>query len=601
VPHDEEPAETPMAAEEPRPAESGVLRVLFVGDRHADAELLRALLAASAADPPFRFSHAHTLSQAFETIERSEVDVLLMDVGSGGAREMAVVSQARVRAPLVPVVVVVDADDEQLALRSVEVGARGYLVKSAITPGSLTWSLHHAIRNQRMFLELNIARERARQLASYDQLTGFANRALFQGRLEQAVAAARRNRQRLAVLFVDIDGFKRVNDTLGHLAGDALLRLAAQRIGSCLRKSDTGARLGGDEFAVLLTGLEHEDDARQVADRMLALLREPLALQGATHAISASIGVATFPRDAGSAGELLKHADAAMYQAKASGRDRVACWHPGLGAGDECSEQAALESRLRGALEGGELVLHYQPVVDAGRGRVVGAEALLRWRHPELGLVLPGEFLPIAENAQLIVPIGEWVLREACRQAARWQALGFPGFRIAVNVSSQQFQPGEFVGRVRETLLETGLRAECLELELTERSLLHDSERTLAQFAMLKGLGVRMAIDDFGTGYSALAYLKQLPVDTLKIDQSFVRALATDPADATITSTIVQMAHALNLSTVGEGVENVEQMQMLASFGCSRMQGYLFAEPLEPEDLARLLDARPFWWMRSSR
>ena len=590
-----------MAAEEPRPAESGALRVLFVGDRDADAELIRALLAASAADPPFRYAHAHTLSQALETIERGEVDVLLMDVGAGSAREMAVISQARVRAPLVPVVVAVDADDEQLALRSVEVGARGYLVKSAITPGALTWSLHHAIRNQRMFLELNIARERARQMASYDQLTGFANRALFQDRLEQAVAAARRNRQRLAVLFVDIDGFKRVNDTLGHLAGDALLRLAAQRIGGCLRKSDTGARMGGDEFAVLLIGLEHDDDARKVADKMLALLREPLALPGASQAISASIGVAAFPRDADSAEELLKRADAAMYQAKASGRDRVVCWHPGLQAGDERAEQAARESRLRDALEGGELVLHYQPVVDAGRGRVVGAEALLRWRHPELGLVLPGEFLPIAENAQLIVPIGEWVLREACAQAARWQALGFPGFRIAVNVSSQQFQPGEFVGRVRETLLETGLRADCLELELTERSLLHDTERTIAQFAMLKGLGVRMAIDDFGTGYSALAYLKQLPVDTLKIDQSFVRALATDPVDATITSTIVQMAHALNLATVSEGVESIEQMQMLASFGCSRMQGYLFSEPLEPDDLVKLLDARPFWWMRSTR
>jgi diguanylate cyclase (GGDEF)-like protein len=589
-----------MAAEEPRPAEPSVLRVLLVSDREADAELIRALLESSAADPPFRFAHAHSLSQALETLERNEVDVLLMDVGDGEGRSMAAVSQARVRAPLVPVVVAVDSDDEALALRSVEVGARGYLVKSAITPGSLTWSLHHAIRNQRMFLELNIARERARQLATYDQLTGFANRALFQDRLEQAVAAARRNRQRLAVLFLDLDEFKHVNDTLGHLAGDALLRLAAQRIGSCLRKSDTGARLGGDEFAILVTSLTDEDDALRIAEKVLALLREPLAIKGAHQAISASIGIATFPRDAGSAEELLKRADAAMYQAKAAGRDRVACWQPGL-RGSESAERASRESRLREALEGGELTLHYQPVVDVGRGRMVGAEALLRWRHPELGLVLPGEFLPIAENAQLIVPIGDWVLREACAQAARWQALGFPGFRIAVNVSSQQFQPGEFVAKVRQALLDTGLRSECLELELTERSLLHDSERTLAQFAMLKGLGVRMAIDDFGTGYSALAYLKQLPVDTLKIDQSFVRALATDPADATITSTIVQMAHALNLSTIGEGVETVEQMQLLASYGCSRMQGYLFSEPLEADDLGRLLDARPFWWMRGAR
>jgi len=589
------------AADDTRTAgDPPVHRVLLVSDREADAELIGALLESSIADPPFRFAHAHTLSQAFETLERNEADVLLMDVGDGGAREMAAVSQARVRAPLVPVVVAVDSDDEALALRAVEVGARGYLVKSAVTPGSLTWSLHHAMRNQRMFLELNIARERARQLATYDQLTGFANRALFQDRLEQAVASARRNRQRLAVLFVDLDDFKRVNDTLGHLAGDALLRLAAQRIGSCLHKSDTGARLGGDEFAILVTNLGDDEDAVRIAEKVLALLREPLAIKGASQVISASIGIASFPRDASGAEELLKRADSAMYQAKQAGRDRVACWDPTL-KGNENAERVSQERRLRAALEGGELVLHYQPVVDVGRGRTVGAEALLRWRHPELGLVLPGEFLPIAENTQLIVPIGDWVLREACAQAARWQALGFPGFRIAVNVSPQQFQPGEFVAKVRQALVDTGLRSDCLELELTERSLLHDGERTLAQFAMLKGLGVRMAIDDFGTGYSALAYLKQLPVDTLKIDQSFVRALATDPADATITSTIVQMAHALNLSTIGEGVETIEQMQLLASYGCSRMQGYLFSEAIAAEDFGRLLDAKPFWWMRAGR
>src|SRR5690606_28556711 len=385
---------------------------------------------------------------------------------------------------LVPVVVAVDSDDGALAMRAVEVGARGYLVKSAITPGSLVWSLHHAIRNQRMFLELNIARERARQLAAYDQLTGFANRALFQDRLEQAVASARRNRQRLAVLFLDLDGFKLVNDTLGHLAGDALLRLAAQRIGCCLRKSDTGARLGGDEFAILVTHLIDDEDALRIAEKVLGLLREPLAIKGAAQqTITASIGIARFPNDGGDAEQLLKRADAAMYQAKQAGRNRVACWRP-TARGAEHVRRVSREQRLREALEGGELVLRYQPVVDVLRGRVVGAEALLRWQHPELGAVLPGEFLPIAEDTQLIVPIGEWVLREACKQGARWQALGFPGFRIAVNVSPQQFQPGEFVAMVRSALVETGLRAEFLELELTERSLLHDGERTLAQFAM---------------------------------------------------------------------------------------------------------------------
>jgi diguanylate cyclase (GGDEF)-like protein len=585
---DESPERTPSA-----------LRVLLVGDRESDAELIRELLESSASEPPIQLLHAHALSQAFEVLEGNEIDVLLIDVGGGGPRELAAVSQARVRAPLVPVVVLVDSDDEPLALRSVEVGARGYLVKSTISPGALTWSLHHAIRNQRMFVELNIARERARQLATYDQLTGFANRALFQDRLEQAVASARRNRQKLAVLFVDLDEFKGINDSLGHLAGDALLRLAAQRIGTCLRKSDTGARLGGDEFAVLLTNLADENDAARVGEKVLGLLREPLTIKGRSQLVTASVGIASFPRDASTAEELLKKADAAMYQAKNLGRNRIAYWQSGMSA--EGIERASLEHRLREALEGGELVLHYQPVVDVTRGRVVGAEALLRWKHPELGLVLPGEFLTLAEDTQLILPIGEWALGVACTQAARWQALGFPGFRIAVNVSPQQFGTGEFVSRVRTGLVETGLRADSLELELTERSLLHDGQRTLAQFAVLKGLGVRMAIDDFGTGYSALAYLKQLPVDTLKIDQSFVRALTTDPADATITSTIVQMAQALNLNTIGEGVETIEQMQLLASFGCNRMQGHLFSEAVEADALTRLLSAPPFWWMRGSR
>jgi diguanylate cyclase (GGDEF)-like protein len=579
--------------EETREA-TGPIRVLLVGGRAADAELLRALLEQSQ-QTRMALSHAASLSQAFEALERDALDVLLMDVGTGSPRELVAVSQARVRAPLLPVVVIADGDDESLAIKAVEVGARGYLIKPALSAGALVWSLQHAIRNQRMFVELNIARERARQLATYDQLTGFANRSLFQDRLDQAVASARRNRQKLGVLFLDLDRFKVVNDTLGHLAGDALLRLSAQRIATCLRKSDTGARLGGDEFAILLTNLADEVDATRVAEKLLAVLREPVPLKGREYLITASIGVATFPRDAASADELVKRADAAMYTAKASGRARYAVFSSTQTP--EETERAAREQRLRAGLEGRELALHYQPVVDVTRGRVIGAEALVRWRHPELGLMLPGDFLGLAEESDLIVAIGEWVLRTACQQAAEWQRAGHPGFRIAVNVSPHQFQAGEFVAMVRDALREADLRADSLELEITERSLLSGGQRTLAQFAMLRGLGVRMAIDDFGTGYSALAYLKQLPVDVLKIDQSFVRAVASDPADATITSTIVQMARALNLTTIAEGVETNEQMQLLASYGCSRMQGHLFGEAVESERLVKLLSARPFFWM----
>ena len=577
---------------------AGPIRVLLVGGRAADAELLRALIENSQ-QTRIALSHAPSLSQAFEALEASGVDVLLMDAGQGTPRDLVAVSQARVRAPLVPVVVLVDGDDESLAAKAVEVGARGYLIKCALSPGAIVWSIQHAIRNQRMFVELGIARERARQLATYDQLTGFANRSLFQDRLDQAVASARRNRQKLAVLFLDLDRFKSVNDTFGHLAGDALLRLAAQRIATCLRKSDTGARLGGDEFSILLTNLNDEVDATRVAEKLLATLREPAPIKGREYLLTASIGIATFPRDAASSDELLKRADAAMYSAKAAGRARYALFSATQNPVEQ--ERASREQRLRAGVESRELAVHYQPVVDVTRGRVIGAEALVRWRHPELGLILPAEFLGLAEESDLIVAIGEWVLRAACEQASLWQRSGHPGFRIAVNVSPHQFQAGEFVAQVRSALRDFDLRPDSLELEITERSLLSGGQRTLAQFAMLRGLGVRMAIDDFGTGYSALAYLKQLPVDVLKIDQSFVRTVASDPADATITSTIVQMARALNLTTIAEGVETTEQMQLLASYGCSRMQGYLFGEATEPERLGELLAAQPFFWMRREK
>jgi len=587
----------PAAAEQsdPEADKRERVRVLLVGGDGHDAALVHALLEESAS-ASFHIEAVARLSEASEILEQSQADVMIFDVKDGVGESFAPLNQSRVRHPLVPVIVLGDGDSEQLALRAVEAGARGYLVRSALSQGSLVWSLFHAIRNQRMFVELNIARERARQLATYDQLTGLANRSLFADRLEQAVTAARRNQQKLAVLYVDLDRFKLVNDTLGHVAGDALLRSTAQRIGTCLRKSDTGARLGGDEFAILLTYLSGDEDALRVAEKLRIMIREPVRLRGEEHFVSASIGIALYPRDASSTERLLKSADAAMYHAKRTGRDRCEMYSPEFRR--ETNERANLEYRLREALEGGELALHYQPVVDVVRGRVIGAEALLRWRHPELGLVLPAEFLRIAEDTNLIIPIGEWVIRTACEQASVWQEMGHRGFRIAVNVSPQQFQPEEFVGNVQAVLDDTGLRPESLELELTERNLLHNTQRTLEQFAALKRLGVRISIDDFGTGYSALAYLKQLPVDVLKIDQSFVRALTTDPADATITQTIVQLAKALNLATIGEGVEGVEQMQLLASYGCSRMQGYLFGEATDATTFEYLLSAPAFWWMQ---
>jgi diguanylate cyclase (GGDEF)-like protein len=409
------------------------------------------------------------------------------------------------------------------------------------------------------------------------------------------VASARRNRRTLAVMFLDLDGFKMINDSLGHAVGDGFLRGIAQRLLACLRESDTAARLGGDEFAVLLTQLGSELDAAEVAQKILDSLGIPMVLRHRSFVTTASIGIATFPRDGAEPEELVKKADTAMYQAKRRGRNRYEFFTEDMKTA--IVRRAALESRLRTALEQESFSLRYQPQFDLRRGRVVGAEALLRWEHPELGTLAPGEFLSAAEDAGLIIPIGEWVLRSACRDSASWQEQ-YPGFRVSVNVASQQFQEPGFVALVRSALDESGLRPDCLELEITEGTLVQDVEVMVNTLSALKKVGVLLSIDDFGTGYSALAYLKNLPIDALKIDQSFVRALTTDPADATLVQTIVRMARGLNLVTVAEGVETPEQLLLLGSYGCNRMQGFLFGVPMVASELLRSLEEPTFQWMR---
>jgi len=574
------------------------VRVLFVGASPEDAAFVDERLGDSKA-MQFEIVHAACLSDALAGSETAGADVLLLHVGETDLPRLLALTRARLSAPLLPVVVLSDLDDEAVALRSLQAGARGFLVRGELSTRSLVAALGGALESHRVVLQLNSARERARHLATHDQLTGLANRALFHDRLGQAIAAAKRSRQRIAVLFVDLDGFKGINDTLGHAVGDGLLRGIARRIASCLRETDTAARLGGDEFAVLLTNLANEIDAATVARKLLAVLSEPIQFRRQSISIRCSIGISTFPRDAQGPEEILKRADTAMYHAKERGGGRFEFYTEDMNAAIQ--RRTALEERLRTALEEDGFVLHYQPQFDLTRGRIIGAEALLRWRHPELGLVSPSHFLPIAEETGLIVPIGDWILRTACDQNASWGRAGHRGLRVAVNVSSQQFLEAGFADVVRKALEESDLPPVSLELEITESSLLRDVEVTVNTLRRLKDLGVRLSIDDFGTGYSALAYLKRLPIDVLKIDQSFVRALATDPADATIVSTIVQMAHALNLATVGEGVETPEQMQLLASYGCNRMQGYLFGEATEPDELTRLLSAPPFWWMRGRK
>jgi len=577
---------------------SSQVRVLLVAGASEDARTLRELLDRSRA---MAFSVAHTaqIGEALARPETRDSDVLLLVLGGTESPDLPTLVQAHLGAPLVPIVVVSGADDESLAIRALQHGARGYLLWDELTPRLLVSTIAAALESHRTILQLRNARERARHLATHDPLTGLANRSLFLDRLSQAVSTGRRGRHKHAVLSLDVDSFKSINDSLGRAVGDGLLRAIARRLTSCLRETDTAARLSGDEFLVLLTNLSNELDAATVARKLLAELSEPIQFHRQSTTLRCSVGISTFPRDAADPEELLKKADTALYHAKDRGGNRFEFFTDDMNAAIQ--HRVAIEDRLRTALEEDQLVLHYQPQFDLTRGRIIGAEALLRWQHPELGLVAPSHFLPVAEETGLIVPIGDWVLRTACTQNAEWNRMGHGGLRVSVNVSSHQFLEPGLAEVVSNALEQSGLPPVSLELEITESSLLRDVEVTVNTLRRLKDLGVRLAIDDFGTGYSSLAYLKRLPIDVLKIDQSFVRTLTTDPADATITEMIVQLAGGLNLTTIAEGVETLEQLLLLGSYGCSRMQGYLFGKPAPPEIFVNWLSDPPFRWMKGDR
>jgi diguanylate cyclase (GGDEF)-like protein/PAS domain S-box-containing protein len=435
------------------------------------------------------------------------------------------------------------------------------------------------------------AEEQIRSLAYRDPLTGLPNRLLFADRLALAVAQAHRHGQRLAILFLDLDRFKVINDSLGHGAGDRLIEDVAARLRACLREGDTVARLGGDEFTLLLPDVASPVDAARVADKVLHALRQPFPRDGRELFVTASIGISLFPEDGRDAETLVKHADTAMYRAKERGRDRYQIYSPEMSA--QALERLALESGLRRALAQGELALHYQPVLDVASRRVLGLEALLRWRHPGLGLLEPSEFVPLAEVTGLIVPMGPWVLRTACAEARALEARGLPRLEVAVNLTARQLQQADLAQRVREALAETGLEPERLELEITESGALESPEAAVTTLRELKALGVRLAIDDFGTGYSSLSYLKRLPLDTVKIDQSFIRDITRDPDDAAIVSAVIAMAHRLKRRVVAEGVEDEAQLAFLRAEGCDCAQGWLFSRALPAEALPEALAVLP--------
>jgi len=441
-----------------------------------------------------------------------------------------------------------------------------------------------------VFHDVSVARAMAGQLAhlaEHDFLTGLPNRMLLNDRVAQAITLAPRHMKKVAVLFLDLDGFKHINDSLGHPIGDKLLQAIGKRLVECVRGSDTVSRQGGDEFVVLLSEVEHAEDAAISAVRLLQGVAGSYSIGMHDLHVSASIGVSIYPDDGLDAETLIKNADTAMYQAKENGRQSYQFFKPSMNV--RAVERQSIEESLRRAMERQEFTLHYQPKIDLRTGEITGAEALLRWTHPVRGLVSPAQFIPVAEDCGLILPIGKWVLREACKQARAWQNAGLALGTIAVNISAMEFRDDKFLEEVFATINDTGLDPKFLELELTESVLMKRAEATESILKTLRARGVQVAVDDFGTGYSSLSYLRRLPIDALKIDQSFVRQITTDPDETTIVTAVIGMGRSLKLRVVAEGVETQEQLAFLQKYECDEAQGYYFSRPVLPQQFAKLL------------
>jgi diguanylate cyclase (GGDEF)-like protein len=431
-----------------------------------------------------------------------------------------------------------------------------------------------------------VAEERVERLAYFDALTGLPNRAFLKDRLQEAVIGARLVNQQFALLHLDLDRFKIINDSLGHSLGDLLLKDVAERLKGCTRREDTVARIGGDGFLILLRDVRDITDVMAVAGKVVKELARDFPVQGHSLSATCSLGVSVFPMHGADSETLIKNADAAMYSAKERGRNRFHVFTEDLNI--QAMERLTLENGLRLALERDEFFLVYQPQVDFASGKIIGLEALIRWQHPEAGLVPPDKFIAVAENSGLILPIGEWVLRTACSQAQKWRDDGL-SVPVAVNVSAIQFRQGGFCELIKRVLEETGLPPQLLELELTESLLLSSADMTFSVLQDLEEMGVKLAIDDFGTGYSSLSYLKKLRVNKLKIDRSFIRDIATDSDDAAITTAIINMAKSLKLKVIAEGVEDEAQMSFLREHQCDEFQGFYFSKPLQAGEIAQKL------------
>lgn len=560
--------------------------LLAVEDNAGDARLLREMLNEEGGRA-ITMLHVTSMAEAEVVLQDHAIDIVLLDLGLPDVQGLNAVRRARAAAPRLPLVVLTGLDDEEIAGQALQEGAQDYLIKGEIDLRGLLRALRYAV--ERKSVEES-ARDMAAQIAhtaKHDDLTGLPNRALLNDRLDYAIALAARHKSKLALLFIDLDGFKHVNDSLGHSTGDKLLKSVAGRLRNCVRAADTVSRQGGDEFVVLLSDLSRAEDVVISASNILDAVAQVHSINEHDLHVTASVGISIYPEDGDDSETLLKNADTAMYQAKEMGRQTYRFFTRAMNV--RAVERQLIEAELRDALQRQELVLYYQPKVNLLSGLTSGAEALVRWNHPTRGLLLPAQFICVAEESRLIVPLGEWVLGEACRQAQRWVAAGLSFGTMAVNVSAVQFRDADFDLRVFTILAEAGLNPTRLELELTESVLMTGLETAASTVQTLRRKGVQVALDDFGTGYSSLSYLQRFPVDCLKIDQSFIRQISAVGTESTLVTAIINMAHTLGLRVVAEGVETSEERQFVKDRGCDEAQGLYFSRALTATEFAQHL------------
>jgi diguanylate cyclase (GGDEF)-like protein len=571
--------------------DDGKASILIIDDEADIRNLLSGMLSGS-----YRCTAASSAEEALSLLHGEEFDLLISDINLGGMSGLEMIPQALASAPDTVMVVVSGQQTIESAIEALRVGAFDYIrkpfdlqhVESAVRRALDYHSSLEAKRRHENQLE-ELVRQRTdelNRLAYYDVLTDLPNRILFEDRLTQALARAQHDRQTLGMMFLSLDRFRKVIDTLGHAQGYRLLQQIARRLAGCVPDGATVARFEGDEFALLaLTG--GTEYPVEVISRINEAMKLPFALDDHELFVTVSIGISLYPDDGEDAPTLLKNAGAALHRAKEQGGNNYQFYTADLNA--KALKRLTLENDLRRALERNEFEVHYQPLIDISTRAVVGMEALVRWQHAELGFLPPAEFIPLAEDTGLIVPLGEWVLRTACAQCSAWHADGLASLTVAVNLSAHQFQQQNLSELVVRVLRETGLSPQNLELELTESSIMKNAESAVKTLGELKEMGVSIAIDDFGTGYSSLGYLKRLPIDKLKIDQTFVRDVTTDPNDAALVMAIIALAHNLRLKVLAEGVETEEQLRLLHLLRCDEWQGYLYSAPLPAEAFKQLL------------